>query len=252
MAINRITHMLELCTTEQTLFPPTDLYNEGWMLRLTLDWFTNHLTRTHTLTISKKEQWYSEALIPSAFLPRYRGDKYAESWTHADGVIGNIKIGKNRSVDLTLLPDASNFIVIEAKMFSKLSSGVTHARYFNQAARSVACMAEVLRRGNRRASEFKRLSFFVIAPQQQIDIGIFNRQMSHDSISKTVKRRVDEYDDSKDSWYKNWFQPTMKYIKINLLSLEELLSYISKLDESSGEKLKDFYKICIEFNKKSP
>jgi len=250
MVIDRITHMFELCTTQQTLFPPTDLYNEGWMLRLTLDWFANHLTRTHPLTISKKEQWYSEALLPSTFLPRYQGDKFSESWTHADGVIGNIKIGKSRTVDLTLLPDASHFIVIEAKMFSKLSPGVTHARYFNQAARNVACMAEVLRRGKRRASEFKRLSFFLIAPQQQIDAGVFKRQMRHDSITEIVRRRVDEYDDSKDNWFKNWFQPTMKYIKINVLSWEELLSYISKLDESSGEKLKDFYKICLKFNKK--
>jgi hypothetical protein len=32
--------MLELCATENTLFPPTILYNEGWMLRLILDWFS--------------------------------------------------------------------------------------------------------------------------------------------------------------------------------------------------------------------
>ncbi len=242
--------MLELCTAEKALFPPTDLYNEGWVLRLTLDWFANHLTREHPLTISKKERWYSEALLPSTFLPRYRGDKFAESWTHTDGVIGNFKIGKERVVDLTLLPDASHFVVIEAKMFSKLSSGVTHARYFNQAARNVACMAEVLRRGKRKASEFKRLSFFVIAPQQQIDDGIFNRQMSHDSITETVKRRVDEYDDSKDSWYKNWFLPPMQYVNINLLNWEEIISYISMLDGSSGEKLEAFYRHCIKFNKR--
>ena len=83
MVLDRIKSMLELCSYEETRFPPTDLYNEGWMLRLSLDWFENHQTRTHPLTISKNEMWYSEAQLPSAFLARYKGDKLAEAWTHA-------------------------------------------------------------------------------------------------------------------------------------------------------------------------
>ena len=35
------------------------------------------------------DKWYSEALLPSAFLARVREDKLAEFWTHADGVIGD-------------------------------------------------------------------------------------------------------------------------------------------------------------------
>ncbi len=38
-------------------------------------------------------------------------------------------------------------------MFSKLSSGVKNANYYNQAARNVACIAEVLRRGNKKPDE---------------------------------------------------------------------------------------------------
>ena len=171
MALERIRQMLALCSTEEPLFPPTNLYNEGWMLRLVLDWFSIHQTPKHPLTISKTEKWYSEALLPSVFLPRYQGDQYAESWTHADGVIGNYKIGLNGAGDLSLTSDAEHLVVLEAKMFSKLSPGVTHARYYNQAARTVACMAEVLRRADRKPALLQRLSFFVIAPQQQIDSG---------------------------------------------------------------------------------
>ncbi|MGV9103443.1 MAG: hypothetical protein ACOC38_11425 [Promethearchaeia archaeon] len=32
----RTKEMLEIAHTEDTVFPPTELYNEGWMLRLAL------------------------------------------------------------------------------------------------------------------------------------------------------------------------------------------------------------------------
>jgi hypothetical protein len=31
--------LLARCSSDGTVLPPTDLYNEGWMLRLVLDWF---------------------------------------------------------------------------------------------------------------------------------------------------------------------------------------------------------------------
>ena len=251
MALERIRQMLALCSTEEPLFPPTDLYNEGWMLRLILDWFSIHQTPKHSLTISKTEKWYSEALLPSAFLPRYRGDQYAESWTHADGVIGNYKIGENGAGDLSLTSDAEHLVVLEAKMFSKLSPGVTHARYYNQAARTVACMAEVLRRADRKPALLKQLSFFVIAPRQQINDGVFKRQMTRHSILETVRRRIDEYDESKDDWLEGWFLPAMAHITIGVMSWEELLSYVAGLDLESGEKLNEFYERCLKFNNKS-
>ena len=68
MALERVRQMLALCSTEESVFPPTDLYNEGWMLRLILDWFSTHQTPKHLLTISKTEKWYSEALLQPAVL----------------------------------------------------------------------------------------------------------------------------------------------------------------------------------------
>ena len=105
MLINRINSMLRLCSTEDTVLPPTILYNEGWMLRLVLDWYATHRESDFYFSFPEGGNWYSEALLPSTFLPRYRGDKYAESWTHADGVIGHFEIGRDRDGDLTLLPN---------------------------------------------------------------------------------------------------------------------------------------------------
>jgi hypothetical protein len=53
-------------------------------------------------------------------------------------------------------------------MFSVLSSGVTRATYFDQAARNVACIAEVLFRAKREPAKMGVLGFFVLAPDEQI------------------------------------------------------------------------------------
>ena len=112
-------------------------------------------------------------------------------------------------------------------------------------------MAEAFRRANRKPSALDRLSFFVIAPRQQIDSGVFKRQMTHESILGTVRRRVDEYDESRDDWLKGWLLPTMEHITIGAMSWEELLSNIEGLDQKSGEKLYEFYALCLKFNNKS-
>jgi hypothetical protein len=39
---NQIIKMLQTCDTDQGVLPPTEVYNEGWMLRLILDWFSRH------------------------------------------------------------------------------------------------------------------------------------------------------------------------------------------------------------------
>jgi hypothetical protein len=98
-------------------------------------------------------------------------------------------------------PNATHLACVEAKIFSRLSSGVKNARYFNQAARYVACMAELIHRANLKPGEMKQLAFFIFAPGEQIDAGIFSTQSSPDNIDEMVKRRVSEYNGEKDSWY---------------------------------------------------
>jgi hypothetical protein len=135
------------------------LYNEGWMLRLVMDWFSANDVPDHRLSFVPGARWYSEALLPSAFLARYQGDPLAGSWAHADGAIGQFAVGKERKADLSLLPDAQHLVVLEAKLFSRLSSGVANAEYFDQAARNVACVAGVLRRAERHPSNLSHLGF---------------------------------------------------------------------------------------------
>jgi len=204
MILNKVQSLLASCSTDKSYFPPTILYNEGWMLRLTLDCFSTLRISNHALSIPEGSRWYSEALLPSAFLPRSRSDSLADSWTHADGVIGHFKIGKGAKTNLVLSPDAAHFVVLEAKMFSKLSPGVKHATYFDQAARNVACMAEVLSMPPKRSpSELTSLGFYVLAPKSQIDRGVFKKDLNRDPIREKVERRVKEYGGKKDNGFSN-------------------------------------------------
>ena len=134
-------------------------------------------------------------------------------------------------------------------MFSKLSSGVTNARFYNQAARNVACMAEVIRPANVRPDEISSLGFFVVAPRSQIDDGIFSRFMTHQSIKETVKRRVDGYEGHRDDWYDSCFLPTLKCVDIRTIAWEQVVSDISGVDTEYGTALAEFYSNCLKFNR---
>lgn len=249
MIIERIASLLKRCSGPQKNFPPTDLYNEGWMLRLVLDWFSLHPGIDHDLAFATADEWYSEALLPSAFLPRYKGDPLAESWTHADGVIGNFVIGADSDTDLSLSEEASHILVTEAKIFSKLSSGVKNASYFNQAARNVACIAEVIYRAQIFPGSFEKIGFFVLAPESQINDGVFAEIMSPESIRSIVKRRVCEYQDSeKERWFANWFIPTLENTLVREISWEEIVGLINQSDSAFGPQIESFYGKCLEFN----
>lgn len=248
-ALESVQSMLRSASSGQPLFPPTLLYNEGWLLRLVLNWFARHDVQDHPLSFAVNAKWFSEALLPSAFLARYRGDKLAENWTHADGVVGHFLIGDEGKADLTLLPNAMQFLVLEAKIFSGLSSGVTNARYYDQAARNVACMAEVLRRAKRIPSKVKILGFYVLAPSSQIEQGVFARALSKSLLHEKVWRRVSEYAGEKDGWFSQWFQATWKMVDIYCLSWEEVIATINKNDPTIAESIKAFYNHCLTFNR---
>lgn len=249
-ALSRIQTMLSFAGTANGLFPPTIFYNEGWLLRLVLDWFSTAPSGGYSLTFAPNARWFSEALLPSQFLARNRGDRLAEGWTHADGVIGHISIGSSALADTTLADGARQFIVAEAKLYSRLSPGVTNAAYFDQAARSAACIAEVLCRANRRPEQLSSLAFFLLAPSDQITAGVFKNEMSRDSIREKVSRRVAAYaEPTKDQWLDEWFLPTLERLHIACLNWDDVLRDIRLSDAAFGTDLRHFYERCLEFNR---
>ena len=219
--------MMRSCATTSPVFAPTMMFNARWLLRLVLEWFSSHEAAEHPLAVPQNGRWFAEALLPTTFSGGGgKAARLAESATRADAVIGHFDIGAKGTTDLSLRPDATHLVVIEAKMFSGLSSGVTNAKYYDQAARTVACIAEVLSEAERQPADVSRLAFYLVAPQVQIARGMFERGMNRSSIARKVKRRVTDYGSRKEQWHNHWFQPTFEQMEIGTLSWEELIRTI--------------------------
>jgi hypothetical protein len=241
--------MLEIAHTDAAVFPPTMIYNEGWMLRIVLS-FQFEGVRCLPFSVRPGARWFSEALIASPFLPRRRGDPLAESHTHLDGVIGHFDFYPGTKAGLALWPNVTQFVVAEAKMFSQLSKGTTNAPYYNQAARNVGCIAWAIALSGRTVSDFESLGFYVLAPAEQISSGAFESQIRKSRIKKKIERRICAYsEDSKKSdelkrWHTEFLIPVLDQIDIQSISWEASLDLI---DDAS---IHTFYDCCLKFNAK--
>jgi hypothetical protein len=251
MSLARILPLIEAAKGDRPPFPRTEIFNETWLVRLVVDWFAQNGAPGFPLNFAPGARWFSEALLPSAFLARYRGDPLAESWTHADEIIGHFAIGSAGRTDCSLTSKVEQFIVVEAKIFSQLSSGVKRAPYFDQAARSVACMAELLKRAGRRPAEVDCLAFYVLAPASQIDAGLFAAAVDKASIGSKVKQRVEAYEGSRAAWHDHWFLPLLEVVKVQQISWESALDHIQCHDPPSAEEIRAFYQECLEYNRPS-
>lgn len=249
-ASDRIRSVIEQSVNSLPVMPPTEIFNEGWLLRLALDWFARHPDVAHPMAVPPGTNWYSEALLASQFASRFRGDRLSESHTHADGVVGHFHIGHTGQGDLFLEPDARYFVVLEAKVGSRLSVGTTHAPDFDQAARNVACMAHALSKADASIEDFDRLGFFVVAPGSQIRLGLFDSELTNGSLRSKVLKRVEAYEDARKSvWYEKWFLPTLNRVDIGTVSWEEVIALMSAVDKQTATWFADFYETCLYFNK---
>ena len=249
MILDRVRAMLEACEGGAPAFPPSTLFGEQWLLRVVVDWFERHGGDRYPMSPIEGARWFSEAWLPSAFLPRYRGDRLGESRTHADAAIGHFRIGEPGTSGLTLASDARQFVLLEAKLFNRLSSGVKNAPSFDQAARSVACMAEVLRRSAVDPAEVDDLAFLILAPQARIDDGVFARDTALEAIRAKGRQRVEPYAGERDAWLADWFEPTLDHVDVRCLAWEEVIETIAFHDPVTGQAIDSFYGKCLHFNR---
>lgn len=260
--IERVQRMLELCADPRmTHMPPTELYNEGWLLRLALDWHEAHPDKGDELSVRPGTRWYSEALLPTQFRarrrpaddPTWQRDGLAEKHTHADGAVGHFTIGGTGDGDLVLDTDATHFVVLEAKLKSGLSKGTRNVLGYDQAARNVACMAHVLSVSGRHPSDMTTLGFYVVAPASQIATGMFSKQLTVTGISQRVQDRVVAYKgpdrERHDEWFDEWFVPMLSRIRISTVSWEAVRDLMAGAEPAAGESFARFYDDCLTFNR---
>lgn len=239
--VEAVTRILNACGTPESVLPPTHLFNEGWMLRLILDYLARHPTVCHPLAPAPAARWASEVLLPSQFLPKMRRDPRSESFTHADGVVGHFDLRARRG-DITLREGAKQFMVLEAKMGSALSVGTKNAPDFDQAARNVACMAYV---ANGLAA-LHQTAFYVLAPASQVAAGVFSNLVTPESIASKVQLRCAGYDGAHDDWLKDVFTPFLARITLGVLTWETMLDALPPGGER--DELWTFYGHCKRFN----
>lgn len=243
-----ISDLLGSFEPEEPNFRLTEIYNECWLVKLVLHQASMIEDEEFALGFLPGSTWFSEGLLPTAFKARYRGDKLSESRTNADGVIGHILVGEEGKADLALLPDATQFVVVEAKIHAPLSTGTTNAPGYDQAARNVACMAKVMGRASINPASLSRLAFIVLAPQDSINEGVFSAEMDPASIRRKVQERVGAYRGELDEWHQTRFLPIMEHIRLQNLSWEEILDWITNHQPDVANDLDDFYRKCLRFS----
>src|SRR6266545_3124779 len=141
--LDDIARILSESGSSRAVLPPTVLFNEGWMLRLVLDWCSKNPEALPALRFLPESRWYSEALLASQFFSEARGDGLGEGYTHADAVIGHFRMRQGGRGDIEITETGTQLVVVEAKMGSLLSPGTTNVRNYNQAARNIACIAKL-------------------------------------------------------------------------------------------------------------
>lgn len=256
-AFERITKMLEMAHTKERVFSPTELYKEGWMLRIVLSVLSEGI-ECPPLTFQQGARWFSEAQLTAPFHPR-EGEakrdkelgrpKLAEGPTNVDGVFGHFDIRPGTKVGIQFRKDATQFVVIEAKIFHKLDEERTYAPDYDQAARTVACMSWAIGQSGKLVTSFDSLGFYVTAPEDWLKTKeTFSSYVNKASIKKKVEKRVNDYAIKEEiykelmPWYNDTFIPTLEHIDIKCIPWEYL---IDKIDDDS---IRDFYKHCLHFN----
>jgi hypothetical protein len=230
------------------------------MLRLVLDAVQTLRVRTHPLAFEDRARWYSEARLRSPFAPRKREDPLGEGFTNADGIIGQFAFGTTLA-GLRLNADATQFVVVEAKMFSNLSAGTKNAKTFNQAARNVACMATAIAESDRRVEDFTSLGFFVLAPTPSLRGRGSNLEASVEPgmIRNAVRQRIGLYErngrmkeaEELHEWEMTYFRPLVDRLsatrRLAIFSWDECIEVIADVDSQTGDELRRFYNRCLSF-----
>lgn len=229
------------------------------MLRLILDSFNRLEVQDEPFRFLPGANWHSEISLASRFRPRKKGDRLAESFTRADGVIGHFEFRHDTRVGLTLQKNSRQFLVVEAKMMSNLSPSVTNAQGYDQAARNVACMAEAIAASKVESISIEDIGFYVVAPALEVRSGGTNLEtcMNPESIRMKVKQRIQAYetlDREEASELRGWesavFAPLLRRLeetnKLRVVSWEQCIEAIGDNHAPTADELRVYYRRCLD------
>ncbi len=107
-------------------------------------------------------------------------------------------------------------------------------------------MAHMLAVGGVSPDSLNRLGFYVLAPQQQIEAGVFGDLLSQQSIRAKVAQRIEPYEGVHDGWFQDSFLPLLERIELRAIGWEQVLEDLPPTEERA--ELERFYSQCLAFN----
>jgi hypothetical protein len=229
----------------ECLFAETLIFNEGWLLRSVLkEWKTGSPSSTFPfLPFPSDVKVYSEGQLRSPFKPRFQGDLQAESHTHVDGIAGHFSIASGTKSGIELAPDCRYIAVFEAKIYSPLSRGVTHAPEYDQVSRTAACLIHALLESE--VGTDCAAHVVVLCPEDNPDIDFGH---SKSEIRKPIRERLEGYkaeggSTSELERFEAGWEAVLEQLHVDFETWEEVLS------EIGAEGLMRFYGLCKQFGR---
>lgn len=141
-------------------------------------------------------------------------------------------------------------------MFSSLSGGIRNAPFYDQAARTVACMAATIESSGKSVTDLESIGFYVLAPDEQIRRGIFDEQTKPESVLEKVQQRIGQYRKDKrksanlQSWQERALQPMVQRMSMRCWAWENAVDAIGAAKPAHGNIVKEFYSLCLKYNQK--
>ncbi len=162
----------------------SEVFNETWMLRLTLALIHDYEGKfslsgdkkiaLDRIRVAVQKRWISEGGLEAAF------KNEGTTWT--DAILGDVRLrgesanydekaetdGNKRKVELAgTTGKNAGVVIVEAKMGSLLDKSVTNSKDYDQVARSIACLAKLLLKNNNDAAYLENSAVVVFMPDPE-------------------------------------------------------------------------------------
>ena len=253
--------LLRCCTNSGKPIAQSEVYNETWLLRMvlaklydTVDAFNGKYAEIlGHLQKAVRIRWISEGGLRPTL------EKEGTTWT--DAILGNVALkndskvekdsGSKRGVEIVHYNNDVGVIVVEAKVGSRLASRTSNYDDYDQVARNIACLAQLVMDG--KDKDMAGCRFIVICPKPDpIRSSEYNDKV-FESMNRNWNdafKKVGDYDKLGES-----FTKIKKYHKGKLLEISEVISKRSVvisweaiIDSLKDSDLKNFYDGVLKEN----
>lgn len=246
--MDAIAEIIKKMSTSSTNVNPTEIYNEGWMTRLLMYYSVKEGIAFIDIGINlngtfKNIKWTSEALLSSPFVS---AKSKREGYTHPDISIGDFSVDYKVSGKIEVNENAEVFGIIEAKMKSPLSKETRNAEDYNQASRSVACIAS-------NTKDNCKTFFYVVLPE--LKKGHVKRDktkitdiVNKDFICKQIEERVIAHNkvNTSDTIDIKLIK-RVEECKVGVITYEDWIKAFE--NHKIKKELEEFYEHCKTYNK---